>query len=49
MPPLPHESALQYLARIGKMKTLELPNVLKLEFQRGMVHPCGLFMAGWKH
>ena len=49
MPPLPHESALQYLARIGKMKEIkELPSVLKLEIQRGIAHQSGLFMVGWK-
>lgn len=49
MMPLPHESALQYLARIGKMDGIrELPNVLKLEIQRGIAHHSGLFMVGWK-
>ena len=50
MPPLPHESALQYLARIGRMKEIrELPSILKLEIQRGIAHHSGLFMVGWKH
>ena len=50
MPPLPHESALQYLARIGRMKEIrELPSILKLEIQRGIAHHAGLLMVGWKH
>lgn len=41
MPPLPHESALQYLARIGRMKEIrELPSVLKLAIQRGAIWGC---------
>lgn len=48
MPPLPHESALQYLARIGKLLGKhETPEMLKNEIQRGIRHPIGLFMVNW--
>lgn len=47
MPPLPHESALQYLARIGKAQVRQLPAVLEAAIERGKSHPVGLLMIGW--